>query len=186
MDILVQDEIPISALVSAACPYNTSHLPHPPKLTEMIKLFRKRGDSKEGVGEVEKQSTTAHAEQQRSLMKPKGAASSSVVVLSDKTFTTMTKGDYSIIDFWAPWCAPCRRLSPMFDEFSERYGDSLRFARCNVDQNPRCAKRFEIMSIPTLVLLDPSGREVDRIIGLPSKRRLERFLEGVLANSGEE
>ncbi len=74
----------------------------------------------------------------------------------------------------------------MFDELSERYGDSLRFARCNVDQNPRCAKRFEIMSIPTLVLLDPAGREVDRIIGLPSRRRLERFLEGVLASSGDE
>jgi len=99
-----------------------------------------------------------------------------VATVADDNFETFISGNYTVVDFFAPWCGPCRQLAPTFDRAAVEHADRLRFARCDIDQNPRTAARLNIMSIPTLVLFDPSGREIDRLVGAPGARRLETFI----------
>jgi thioredoxin 1 len=74
---------------------------------------------------------------------------------------------------------PLPPARPTFDRAATQHADRLGFGRCDVDQNPRTAARLGIMSIPTLILFDPTGREVDRIVGAPGSRQLENFLSTV-------
>jgi thioredoxin 1 len=102
-----------------------------------------------------------------------------VTTVTDATFKGFTTGGYTVIDFFAPWCSPCRMLAPLFDQAAAEQRQGLRFGRCDVDQNPLTATRLGIMSIPTLVLFDASGAEVNRLIGTPGRRAFQEFLDGV-------
>jgi thioredoxin len=99
-----------------------------------------------------------------------------VVTVTDDNFQTAVAEGFTVVDFWAPWCGPCLQLAPIFDAAAGRHQDQLRFGRCDVDQNPQTAARLGIMSIPTLILFDQSGREIDRLIGVPNPRKLDAFL----------
>ena len=83
-----------------------------------------------------------------------------------------------LVDAWAPWCGPCRIIAPVIDELATELAGRVRVAKLNVDENPVTASRFNLRSIPTLLVLQ-NGREVDRIVGVQPKseiaRRLERF-----------
>ena len=83
-----------------------------------------------------------------------------------------------LVDAWAPWCGPCRMIAPAIDELARELSGRVRFGKLNVDENPLTAARYDLRSIPTLLVFD-GGREVDRIVGLQPKaeiaRRLERF-----------
>ena len=75
----------------------------------------------------------------------------------------------AMVDFWAVWCGPCKMLSPAVEEISEQYGDKVLVGKVNVDEEPELARRFGVMSIPTVVFLK-NGREFDRKVGvMPAK-----------------
>ncbi len=80
-----------------------------------------------------------------------------------------------LLDCWAPWCGPCRMVSPIVDEIAREMAGSLKVGKLNVDENPVTASRFQIMSIPTLLVFK-NGRVVDQIVGaLPKAQILQRL-----------
>jgi thioredoxin 2 len=85
-----------------------------------------------------------------------------------------------VLDLWAPWCGPCRMIAPVLDQLASELAGRVRFAKLNVDKNPRTASRFEARSIPTLLVLK-AGREVDRMVGVQPKAEIVRRLERVTA-----
>ena len=96
--------------------------------------------------------------------------------ISDDQFLDKTAEGVSLVDFWAPWCGPCRMQSPIIDELSEELEGKVNFYKMNVDEEPKTAKEFGIMSIPTL-LVKKDGEVVDKLVGLHDKARLTEILE---------
>ena len=85
-----------------------------------------------------------------------------------------------LVDFWAPWCGPCRVVAPVLEEIAAERGDDLRIVKLNVDENQQTAAAFEVLSIPTLILFR-GGQPVKKVIGAYPKRKLEAELEPALA-----
>lgn len=102
---------------------------------------------------------------------------SPVVVLDDDTFAAGVEGHWTLVDFWAPWCGPCRSFHPVFEDAAREHAGGLIFARCDVDSSPRTASSLQILSIPTVVLFDTHGNEAARVVGVPSHKVLERLVE---------
>lgn len=84
-----------------------------------------------------------------------------------------------LIDFWAPWCGPCRQLSPIVDEVAKEVGDSVEVFKCNVDENPEVPSKFMVRGIPTLMIFK-GGKLIDTKVGSLPKAAL---LEWVKSNS---
>ena len=84
-----------------------------------------------------------------------------------------------LVDMWAPWCGPCRFVSPLVEELAVELAGRLRVVKLNVDENPATAARFGIQSIPALLLFK-GGREVDRVIGARPKSEIRRSVEPFL------
>ncbi|NLY38396.1 MAG: thioredoxin [Firmicutes bacterium] len=84
-----------------------------------------------------------------------------------------------LVDFWAPWCGPCRMLAPVLEEVAREKGDSLKVVKVNVDENPDLASQYEVMSIPTMVFFK-NGTVVDSFTGAMSKQELSSRLDALL------
>jgi thioredoxin 2 len=84
-----------------------------------------------------------------------------------------------LLDAWAPWCWPCQMIAPMMSEIAIERAGRLRVGRLNVDENPSTSARFDISSVPTLLLLE-RGREIDRIVGVQTKAEITRRIERVI------
>ncbi len=80
-----------------------------------------------------------------------------------------------VVDFWAPWCGPCRMIAPVIEELAEEYKGKVVFAKLNTDENPVVPNRYGIMSIPTLLFFK-NGKLVDRSVGLKTKSALSKLV----------
>lgn len=76
-----------------------------------------------------------------------------------------------LVDFWAEWCGPCKQIAPVLDDIASQHGDRLTIAKVDIDTNPNVARRYSVMSIPTLVVFD-NGNVGKRIVGARTKERL--------------
>lgn len=86
-----------------------------------------------------------------------------------------TKG-LVLVDFWAPWCGPCRMIGPIVDEIAQQYGDQLKIVKINTDKNPNTATEYGIRSIPTVMIFS-DGDKIDMVIGSVPKSTLVARLE---------
>jgi len=121
----------------------------------------------------------------RELMKEfkeKKNLSGQVVHITDSNFNEVVgKNPLVLVDFFADWCMPCRMMAPIVEELAKEYAGKVLVGKINVDENPATADRFQVFSIPTLVIIK-NGEEVDRIVGFMPKNqieaRLKKYLKG--------
>jgi thioredoxin 1 len=85
-----------------------------------------------------------------------------------------------LVDFWAPWCGPCRMVGPVVEEIAQERGDQLKVVKLNIDENQNTAVQFNVLSIPTLMVFR-NGEVAKTVIGAYPKRKLDAELEPVLA-----
>ena len=81
-----------------------------------------------------------------------------------------------VIDFFAPWCSPCRMFSPVVDKIAEEYKGSVKVGKVNIDEDPELAQEFGVMSIPTLIVMR-DGKVLNRSVGLKSQKEIEKMIQ---------
>ena len=101
-------------------------------------------------------------------------------VIDNNNFSELVSaGQPLLIDFWAPWCGPCRMMSPVVEELAQEYEGRVIIAKCNVDDEEDVAAQFNIRNIPTLVLMK-NGQLVDRFVGVVAKKDIADALDLML------
>ena len=103
-------------------------------------------------------------------------ASDKLKTLTDSNFDTEIKNGVVLVDFWAEWCGPCRRIAPIVEELAGQYDGKATVAKMNVDENPSVPGRFMIRGIPTLLLFK-NGQLADTLVGLAPKEDIARMIE---------
>ncbi|MBB6282775.1 thioredoxin [Geobacillus subterraneus] len=98
-----------------------------------------------------------------------------IVNATDQTFAVETKEGLTLVDFWAPWCGPCRMIAPVLEELDQEMGDKVKIVKVNVDENQETASKFGVMSIPTLLVFK-NGELVDKAIGYQPKEALVQLV----------
>jgi thioredoxin 1 len=109
-------------------------------------------------------------------------ASDKVKTFSDGDFEQQVKQGVVLVDFWAEWCAPCRRLAPTVDQLAEQYDGRVTVAKVNIDDNPVTPNRFFVRGIPTLLLFK-NGDLKETIVGLQGKDDLARVIDKHLSQT---
>ena len=102
-----------------------------------------------------------------------------VSAITDAEFKATVAEGVTLVDFWAPWCGPCKMIAPTLDELAGELQGRARIAKVNVDDNPEVAGSFGIMSIPTLLLFK-DGQPVGKLVGAQPKASLKAFVEQAL------
>ena len=104
-----------------------------------------------------------------------------VSAVSDSTFDEEIGGSTEpvVVDFWAEWCGPCKMVAPVLDEIAQEQSGKLAVRKLNVDENPEIARRFQVMSIPTMIVFK-DGQEAGRIVGAKGKGQLLQEINGYI------
>jgi thioredoxin 1 len=104
-----------------------------------------------------------------------------IMEVNDSSFENeIIKADKpAVVDFWAPWCGPCKAIGPVIEDLAGTYGGQVKFTKCNVDDNPVTPGKFGIKAIPTLIFFK-DGKVVDQITGMVAKSKLEESIKKVL------
>lgn len=99
------------------------------------------------------------------------------VEVTDQTFDQILRDNLLVlVDFWAEWCAPCRMIAPILEELAQSYAGQLLVAKLDVDENPKTAMRYRVMSIPTVILFK-NGEPVEALVGARPKRDFEARIQ---------
>lgn len=99
-----------------------------------------------------------------------------VIAADNESFAEIILGNKPVlVDFWAPWCMPCKMVSPILDEIAEERQGALTVAKVNLDENPALASQYGVMSIPTVIRFQ-DGQEVSRVVGAMPKAEITRRL----------
>jgi thioredoxin 1 len=111
------------------------------------------------------------------------AFSKQPIILTDENFSTTIAGnELIVVDFWAPWCGPCRMVGPVIEELASQYSGKVTFGKMNVDENQTVPSSFGIMSIPTIVVFH-KGKPVERIVGAYPKTEIEAVFRRYMATN---
>ena len=97
----------------------------------------------------------------------------------DDEVLEVSKQQVVLVDFWAPWCGPCRMLGPILEKLSQDYEGRVRMVKVNADNAPQLSKRYQIRSIP-MVMLFKNGQTVDQFMGVRQESEIRRFIDGHL------
>lgn len=105
----------------------------------------------------------------------------SMLTLSDQNFEeqVLRSNQPVLVDFWAPWCGPCKQIAPLVDELAQEYQNKMKIGKVNIDENPQVPSKYGIMAIPTLLFFK-AGQIVDQVQGVLSKQQLKERIENHL------
>ncbi len=105
-----------------------------------------------------------------------------VAEFTDTNFQTevVSSSQPVLVDFWAPWCGPCRMIAPLIEELASEYAGSVKIGKLNIDDSPNAAGQFGVSSIPTLMVFK-GGEVVERFVGVQPKNRLQKALDAAKA-----
>ena len=103
------------------------------------------------------------------------------IAVTDATFQkeVLEAAEPTFVDFWASWCGPCRMIAPVFEELSNQYNGQVKFAKVNVDENPKTPANYGVRGIPTLILFK-GGKVVEQVVGAVPKSQLENIVKKAL------
>ena len=106
---------------------------------------------------------------------------SNVIEVDDRNFEekVIRSQQPVVVDFWAPWCGPCKAVSPLIEKLAGAYAEKVRFSKLNIDDNPESTRRFGIKSVPTIMFFN-NGQMVDKLVGAVTRTKLEESLNNVL------
>jgi thioredoxin 1 len=102
-----------------------------------------------------------------------------LIELNETNFDKETAEGITLVDFWAPWCGPCKMLGPILEKVAEELGDKVLIAKVNVDDSPKLAQKFGVRSIPAIFILK-NGKSVNQFVGLQDKSKLVQAINNEL------